>query len=72
MQRTEEAKLRQQLEEEEKREIDEAHWVIDNIEDAEEWVTDIITHYTAAIILSLNSGRKLATLYANEIHQMFQ
>jgi hypothetical protein len=36
MQRTEEAKLRQQLEDEEKREIDEAHWVLDNVEDAKE------------------------------------
>ena len=36
MQRSEEAKLRQQLEDEEKREIDEAHWVLDNIEDAKE------------------------------------
>jgi hypothetical protein len=26
------------LEDEEKREIDEAHWVLDNVEDAKEWV----------------------------------
>ncbi|XP_028392742.1 M-phase phosphoprotein 6-like isoform X1 [Dendronephthya gigantea] len=36
MQRTEEAKLRQQLEDEEKREIDEAHWVLDNVEGAKD------------------------------------
>ncbi|XP_046843090.1 M-phase phosphoprotein 6-like [Xenia sp. Carnegie-2017] len=36
MQRTEEAKLRQKLEEEEKREIDETHWVLDNEESAKD------------------------------------
>ena len=36
MQRTEEAKLRHQLEEEEKREIDEAHWVLDKVDGVED------------------------------------
>ena len=36
MQRTEEAKLRHQLEEEEKREIDEAHWVLDKVNGVED------------------------------------
>lgn len=36
MQRSEEAKIRKKLEEDEKRKIDEAHWVVDKVDGVED------------------------------------
>ncbi|CAB4021580.1 M-phase phospho 6 [Paramuricea clavata] len=71
MQRTEEAKLRQQLEDEEKREIDEAHWVLDNVEGARE---DMIEYETSYVVCEdlVPTGRMSFKKFNPAVEKLFK
>ncbi|XP_028392744.1 M-phase phosphoprotein 6-like isoform X2 [Dendronephthya gigantea] len=72
MQRTEEAKLRQQLEDEEKREIDEAHWVLDNVEGAKD--ENVIEYEPSYVVCEdlVPTGRMSFKRFNPAIEKLFQ